>query len=38
MLTQEEYEEVSVDYYSLSDELKESFYRECTPDTPAFMR
>lgn len=38
MLTQEEYEEASVNYYFLSDELKESFCRERTPDAPAFTR
>ena len=38
MLTQEEYQETSVEFYSLSDELKESFCRERTPDAPAFTR
>lgn len=38
MLTLEEYQETSVEFYSLSDELKESFCRERTPDAPAFTR
>lgn len=38
MLTLEEYQETSVEFYSLSDELKESFCRERTPDAPAFAR
>lgn len=38
MLTPNEYEEASVDYYFLSDELKQSFCRERTPDEPAYLR
>lgn len=38
MLTRDEYENGLINYYSLSDELKESFDRGRTPDEPTFTR